>query len=35
MRETPHIAIVATLDTKGAEVDYVADRIARSAARRW
>ncbi|HEX8104557.1 MAG TPA: Tm-1-like ATP-binding domain-containing protein [Solirubrobacteraceae bacterium] len=27
MRETPQIAIVATLDTKGAEVDYVADRI--------
>ena len=27
MREAPAIAIVATLDTKGAEVDYVAGRV--------
>jgi uncharacterized protein (UPF0261 family) len=27
MTEAPRIALVATLDTKGAEVDYVADRI--------
>jgi uncharacterized protein (UPF0261 family) len=27
MRATPRIALVATLDTKGAEIDYVADRV--------
>ena len=27
MRETPAIALVATLDTKGAEIDYVAGRV--------
>src|SRR5918998_1721515 len=27
MREAPHIAVIATLDTKGAEIDYVADRL--------
>jgi uncharacterized protein (UPF0261 family) len=27
MRESPQIALVATLDTKGAEIDYVAGRV--------
>ena len=27
MREAPHIAVIATLDTKGVEIDYVADRL--------
>ena len=27
MREAPRIALVATLDTKGVEIDYVADRV--------
>jgi uncharacterized protein (UPF0261 family) len=27
MRDSPRIALVATLDTKGAEIDYVAERV--------
>jgi uncharacterized protein (UPF0261 family) len=27
MRESPRIALIATLDTKGAEIDYVAERV--------
>lgn len=27
MRDTPRIALIATLDTKGVEIDYVADRV--------
>jgi hypothetical protein len=27
MRESPQIALVATLDTKGVEIDYTAGRV--------